>query len=188
LPQSSSNEHGPSTLRRSTAITESQRESILDQVRFFAEAQLPRPEFVPGESRIPVSGECLDTADYAAPVDVSRDGWRTAGRFRPLFERALAKYGGARSSNLVNYSSSADLVASLFGADARREVDPGDRPNEANLLALNAAKSESELGWHDRLTFRDGVEWTVAWELETRDGRDARELTVAQISTFESLA
>ena len=39
------------------------------------------------------------------------DGWLTAGRFHPLFERELARYVGARSSIFVNSGSSANLVA-----------------------------------------------------------------------------
>ncbi len=43
-----------------------QRESILDQVRSYAEASLATAEFRAGETPVPVSGEVLDAADFAA--------------------------------------------------------------------------------------------------------------------------
>ena len=46
-----------------------------------------------------------------ALVDSSLDGWLTAGRFTEEFERALARYVGARASVFVNSGSSANLVA-----------------------------------------------------------------------------
>ena len=58
-----------------------------------------------------MSGKVLDPEDFAALVDASLDGWLTAGRFHPLFERALARYVGARDAVFVNSGSSANLVA-----------------------------------------------------------------------------
>lgn len=116
---------------RSTIITDidTQRESILDQVRAFGASSLaPRP-FVRGETPVPVSGKVLDAEDLAALVDASLDGWLTAGRFHPLFERALARYVGARNAVFVNSGSSANLVA-LSGLTShklgRRALRPGD--------------------------------------------------------------
>jgi CDP-6-deoxy-D-xylo-4-hexulose-3-dehydrase len=70
-----------------------------------------RPEFVAGESPVPVSGKVLDGTDIAALVDASLDGWLTVGRFHDDFERALAKYVGVRNALFVNSGSSANLVA-----------------------------------------------------------------------------
>lgn len=60
---------------------------------------------------VPVSGRVLDPEDFAALVDASLDGWLTAGRFHPVFERTLARYVGARGAVFVNSGSSANLVA-----------------------------------------------------------------------------
>jgi CDP-6-deoxy-D-xylo-4-hexulose-3-dehydrase len=87
------------------------RQEILSLVESFAQEMLaPRP-FIPGESAVPVSGKVLDPSDIAALVDASLDGWLTAGRFHEDFERALARYVGARSALFVNSGSSANLVA-----------------------------------------------------------------------------
>ena len=92
-------------------ISDPQRESILQQVREYAETVLAKQEFLPGETTVPVSGKVLDPNDFAALVDASLDGWLTAGRFHQSFERALARYVGARSAMFVNSGSSANLVA-----------------------------------------------------------------------------
>jgi len=106
-----------------------QRASILEDVRSFAEVSLARPEFVPGETPVPVSGKVLDGDDLAALVDASLDGWLTAGRFHDEFERALARYVGSRNALMVNSGSSANLVA-LSGLTSpklgRRALRPGD--------------------------------------------------------------
>ena len=87
------------------------RRDLLNEVRKFAEASLKGDTFAPGKTAVPVSGKVLDSADIVALVDSSLDGWLTAGRFTEKFERALAKYVGARSALFVNSGSSANLVA-----------------------------------------------------------------------------
>ena len=89
------------------------RQEILSLVEAYAEESLKRPEFLPGETVIPVSGKVLDSSDIGALVDASLDGWLTAGRFHEDFERALARYVGARSALFVNSGSSANLIAHL---------------------------------------------------------------------------
>ncbi len=88
-----------------------QRKEILSLVEDFASESLKVKDFKPGESPVPVSGKVLDPSDIAALVDASLDGWLTAGRFHEDFERALARYVGARSALFVNSGSSANLVA-----------------------------------------------------------------------------
>jgi len=94
-----------------TSELESLRNAALEASRAFAEKSLQKPEFIPGESAVPVSGKVLDADDLVALVDSSLDGWLTAGRFTRDFERELAKFVGARSALFVNSGSSANLVA-----------------------------------------------------------------------------
>ncbi|MDQ1604030.1 MAG: CDP-4-dehydro-6-deoxyglucose reductase [Actinomycetota bacterium] len=94
-----------------TESLEDHRRRILDDVRDYARKALERADFVPGETVVPVSGKVLDTEDFAALVDSSLDGWLTGGRFTQDFQRALARYVGARGSVFVNSGSSANLVA-----------------------------------------------------------------------------
>ena len=75
------------------------REDILAAVRGYAKRKLATSAFVPGVTPVPYSGKVLDPEDFVALVDASLDGWLTAGRFHPLFERALARYVGARGAS-----------------------------------------------------------------------------------------
>ena len=90
---------------------DSARQRVLDEVQAFGEQSLSGRQFVPGESPVPVSGKVLDPSDLVALVDSSLDGWLTAGRFTKDFERALARFVGARGAVFVNSGSSANLVA-----------------------------------------------------------------------------
>ncbi len=106
-----------------------QRKEILSLVEDFASESLKIQDFKPGESPVPVSGKVLDPSDIAALVDASLDGWLTAGRFHENFERALARYVGARSALFVNSGSSANLIAlsALTSPKlGKRALKPGD--------------------------------------------------------------
>jgi CDP-6-deoxy-D-xylo-4-hexulose-3-dehydrase len=98
-------------------------------VEEFASESLKVPDFLPGETPVPVSGKVLDPSDIASLVDASLDGWLTAGRFHEDFERGLARYVGARSALFVNSGSSANLVAlsALTSPKlGKRALKPGD--------------------------------------------------------------
>lgn len=105
------------------------RQEILSMVEKFASESLKIADFLPGETPVPVSGKVLDPSDIASLVDASLDGWLTAGRFHEDFERALARYVGARSALFVNSGSSANLVAlsALTSPKlGKRALKPGD--------------------------------------------------------------
>ena len=105
------------------------RQEILSMVEKFASESLKVADFLPGETPVPVSGKVLDPSDIASLVDASLDGWLTAGRFHEDFERALARYVGARSALFVNSGSSANLVAlsALTSPKlGKRALKPGD--------------------------------------------------------------
>lgn len=123
---------------------------------------------------MPVSGKVLDPQDFAALVDASLDGWLTAGRFHPLFERSLARYVGARDAVFVNSGSSANLCAlsaltsAKLGADKRfgkRSLQPGDEvltvaagfPTTVNPIIQNQMRPvvvDIELGTYDAMPDR----------------------------------
>jgi CDP-glucose 4,6-dehydratase len=95
---------------------------------------------------------------------------------------------GPGRQSFVTVGELADLAARLWGDGASWTRDASEHPHEANLLALDAAKVERELGWHNRLGFAKSVEWTVDWDTRVRDGVDARAVTEAQLDAFEALA
>jgi CDP-6-deoxy-D-xylo-4-hexulose-3-dehydrase len=87
------------------------RERILGMVaEYWAEA-FAAPEFIPGETPVPVAGRVFDASEIQHLVDSSLDFWLTTGRFAERFEREFARFFGRRFSVLVNSGSSANLLA-----------------------------------------------------------------------------
>lgn len=95
-------------------------------------------------------------------------------------------FGPGRDS-FMQVGQVATLAAELWGGGAHWELDDANHPREANLLALNASKAERQLGWRNRLGFRDAVAWTIDWERGVHAGTDALTVTRQQIAAFEGL-
>lgn len=145
---------------------ESLRHRALEATRAYADAALELPEFIPGQSTVPVSGKVLDANDYVSLVDSSLDGWLTAGRFTDKFQRELAKYVGARKALFVNSGSSANLVAlsALTSPKlGKRALKPGDEvltvamgfPTTVNPIIQNGLRPvvvDVELGSYDAIS------------------------------------
>ena len=85
--------------------------------------------FIPGESRVPVSGKIIGAPEIQNMVDASLDAWLTTGTFNDTFEDSLKKFLGVNHVLTVNSGSSANLAA--FSALTspklgRRALKPGD--------------------------------------------------------------
>ncbi len=109
-----------------------ERSHVLDSARKYFES-LPKKEFTPGISYIPVTAKTIDASDLEALIDSSLDLWLTAGRFGREFESTLpALFGRKTGALLVNSGSSANLVAvSALGSPklkgfGRTPLEPGD--------------------------------------------------------------
>ena len=63
-----------------------ERSDVLAAARKYYES-LPKKEFVPGQTYIPVTAKSLDGSDLEALIDSSLDMWLTAGRFSREFAR-----------------------------------------------------------------------------------------------------
>lgn len=94
---------------------------------------------------------------------------------------------GPGQESFKTVSEVADLAASYWGSGASWSDVGGDHPHEAGLLALDASRARSELGWNDRLDFASAVKWTVDWYKDADFGKIPLDLTAAQISKFNSL-
>jgi len=95
---------------------------------YYAEAFAQR-EFIPGVTRVPVSGRVFDAADIQSLVNSSLDFWLTTGRFAAQFEKEFARFFGLRHAILVNSGSSANLLALTCltsPALGKRRLKPGD--------------------------------------------------------------
>ena len=105
------------------------REQILRLAEDYYGQQFPAPQFVPGESPVPVSGRVLNGNDLRSLVDAALDCWLTTGRFAQEFERRFARFFGVRGCSLVNSGSSANLVAFSALTSPKlgdRRLQPGD--------------------------------------------------------------
>jgi CDP-glucose 4,6-dehydratase len=80
----------------------------------------------------------------------------------------------------------ANLAGAVWGAEKNWESDLGNHPHEASLLMLNSNKARTELGWSDKLTFEESVQWTTNWYKNVNDGSDPLEETIKNIQEFES--
>jgi CDP-6-deoxy-D-xylo-4-hexulose-3-dehydrase len=105
------------------------RARILDLVGEYCAEAFPTREFVPGSSKVPVSGKVFDAAEMRALVDSALDFWLTTGRFASQFEQAFARWIGTRDCLLVNSGSSANLLAVSALTSPKlgnRRLVPGD--------------------------------------------------------------
>jgi len=113
----------------STAAASELRVRILGLVaEYYAEA-FPKPEFIAGQTPVPVSGKVFDADEMQHLVDASLDFWLTTGRFAERFELEFARWIGVRHAILVNSGSSANLLAvTTLTADelGKRALRPGD--------------------------------------------------------------
>ena len=62
--------------------------------------------------------------------------------------------------------------------------DP-DAPHEAGFLSMTIDKARAGLGWSPQWGFDDAVRETVAWYRALNDGGSARDITRAQIATYQ---
>ena len=105
------------------------RQEILRLVSEFYQEAFANPEFVPGESAVPVSGRVFDADDLTHLVDASLDFWLTAGRYAGQFEKEFARWMGVRHAMLCNSGSSANLLALSALTSPKlgdRQLQPGD--------------------------------------------------------------
>ena len=110
--------------------------------------------------------------DAALAASVTRDEWN----FGP----------GPESFKTV--AEVADAAAADWGGGASWEdISDSDHPHEAELLALDAGAARASLGWNDRLSFSDSVNWTVSWHKNVLAGVTPRSACDEQLQLFATL-
>jgi CDP-glucose 4,6-dehydratase len=80
----------------------------------------------------------------------------------------------------------ANIAAKVWGVEKSWENDSGNHPHEASMLILNSNKARTNLGWSDKLSFEESVEWTTNWYKNVNSGKDPLEETLKNIRDFES--
>ena len=80
----------------------------------------------------------------------------------------------------------ANIAGAVWGAEKNWENDLGNHPHETSMLILNSNKARAELGWSDKLNFKESVEWTIKWYKNVNAGSDPLVETLKNIREFES--
>lgn len=105
------------------------RKDIISSVKTWAKNEYSDSEFIPGKSRVLVSGRVFDENDIVTLVESSLDFWLTTGRFNKKFEEKLSKFIGIKHLSTANSGSSANLLAlSALTSYLLRDkaIKPGD--------------------------------------------------------------
>ena len=80
----------------------------------------------------------------------------------------------------------ANIAAKVWGVEKSWENDSGNHPHEASMLILNSNKARTNLGWSDKLSFEETIEWTTNWYKNVNSGKDPLEETLKNIRDIES--
>jgi CDP-glucose 4,6-dehydratase len=80
----------------------------------------------------------------------------------------------------------ANIAAKVWGVEKSWENDSGNHPHEASMLILNSKKARTNLGWSDKLSFEETIEWTTNWYKNVNSGKDPLEESLKNIRDFES--
>jgi CDP-glucose 4,6-dehydratase len=73
-----------------------------------------------------------------------------------------------------------------FRGGASWEGDPSSQPHEASRLTLDCSKARARLNWRPQWSLEVAIDKICAWQRAFAAGADMREMTLAQISEFES--
>jgi CDP-glucose 4,6-dehydratase len=72
-------------------------------------------------------------------------------------------------------------VSDMWPGGVPWQVDGTEHPHEASLLELDSTQARDGLGWTPPLALDAALRATVEWYLAWQEGRDVRELTLAQV-------
>jgi CDP-glucose 4,6-dehydratase len=79
-----------------------------------------------------------------------------------------------------------ERVAQAWGQDAAWELDHSQQPHEATYLKLDCSKSRSHLGWQPRWNIEQTIDKIIMWHKSWSQGANMREMTLAQISSYQN--
>lgn len=88
-----------------------------------------------------------------------------------------------QAKSVANVANHSELI---WGAQQKWVQDQDSHPHEAKTLVLNSDKARAELGWSDKLSFEENIEWTINWYKNVNNGNDPLEETLKNIRDFES--
>jgi len=77
-----------------------------------------------------------------------------------------------------------DRLTNKWGEGASWVQDGGDHPHEAHYLKLDCSKAKARLDWQPRWHLEDTLGAIVDWHHAHQAGKDMREVTLRQITTY----
>jgi CDP-glucose 4,6-dehydratase len=80
-----------------------------------------------------------------------------------------------------------EQMAALWGPDAKWKINTGQHPHEAHRLQLDISKARSRLDWHPALPVQDALALVVDWTKQRHAGSNLRQLTLAQLLSYQNL-
>jgi CDP-glucose 4,6-dehydratase len=79
-----------------------------------------------------------------------------------------------------------DLLIAKWGGNAYWQKDGDLAPHEAQFLALDCTKAQTQLGWQPRWNLHVAIEKIVSWHKACNDGRDMTKETLSQIGDYQN--
>ncbi len=78
----------------------------------------------------------------------------------------------------------ASIAVSVWGESANWIAEERKQPHESQFLILDSEKSNMALGWTEKLTSKEAIQWSLEWSKREWNGESARSLTLEQLSNF----
>ena len=94
---------------------------------------------------------------------------------------------GPDEKSFKDVKTVADYLKNRWGTGASWITDEKENPHEAELLALDATKAETQLNWHNKLSFEQTLDWTLDWHKKVEAGANPLEQTQEQIKKFREM-
>ena len=92
---------------------------------------------------------------------------------------------GPKDSKSRTVAEVTERSGAIWGTKATWTQTPGNHPKESVNLLLDSSKARERLGWVDKLSFEESLEWTINWYRNVSQGKSPREETDENIRRFE---
>jgi CDP-glucose 4,6-dehydratase len=92
---------------------------------------------------------------------------------------------GPKDSKSKTVAEVTERSGAIWGTKATWTQTPGKHPKESVNLLLDSSKARERLGWVDKLSFEESLEWTINWYRNVNQGKNPREETDENILRFE---
>lgn len=78
-----------------------------------------------------------------------------------------------------------EKLTTLWGDEAKWELDNGQHPHEANYLKLDCSKAKTYLGWSPKLDLSTSLEWIIEWYRANQEHQNMRQITEEEIVRYQ---